>query len=62
MTISIPLVVLLGLLAIVALRYMGLRLWQAIVCTLFGFLLAATALAPDIQHVLSELLNLITGR
>ncbi|MFI6902016.1 hypothetical protein ACIBKY_12185 [Nonomuraea sp. NPDC050394] len=62
MTISIPLVALLGVALIIALRYLGLRLWQAIVCTLFGFLLAATALAPDIRHVLTGLMDLITGR
>ncbi|MBB5082994.1 hypothetical protein [Nonomuraea endophytica] len=62
MTVSIPLVALLGVALVIALRFLGLRLWQAIVCTLFGFLLAATALAPDIRHVLTGLMDLITGR
>ena len=54
MTVSIPLVVLLGAVVFVAWRYMGLRVWQAVVCLVFGFLLAATSAAPSIH-------NLITG-
>ncbi|MFE0153185.1 hypothetical protein ACFWY5_39020 [Nonomuraea sp. NPDC059007] len=62
MSVSVPLVLLMGVAVFIALRYLGLRLWQAIVCTLFGFLLAATALAPDIRHVLTGLLDLATNR
>ena len=54
MTVSIPLVALVGALIYIAWRYMGLRIWQIIVCLIFGFLLAATTAAPQIQ-------NLITG-
>ena len=42
MTVSIPLVALLGVAVFLAWRYMGLRIWQVIVCLLFGFFLAAT--------------------
>ena len=54
MTISIPLVAIVGLVVYVAWRYMGLRVWQAVICLVFGFLLAATTAAPAIR-------NLITG-
>jgi hypothetical protein len=54
MTISIPLVAIVGALIYIAWRYMGLRVWQAVVCLVFGFLLAATTVAPDLH-------NLITG-
>ena len=54
MTVSIPLVAILGVVVYIAWRYMGLRVWQAVVCLLFGFLLAATTAAPEIG-------NLITG-
>ena len=54
MTVSIPLVVIVGAVVYLAWRYMGLRVWQAIVCLVFGFLLAATTAAPPIH-------NLITG-
>ena len=46
MTVSIPLVAMLGVAVFLAWRYMGLRVWQVIVCLLFGFFLAATTAAP----------------
>ena len=54
MTVSIPLVALAAAVVYIAWRYMGLRVWQAVVCLVFGFLLAATTAAPEIR-------NLITG-
>jgi hypothetical protein len=35
-----------------AYRFMGLRIWHAVVCMLCGFLLAATSAAPSISHAL----------
>jgi hypothetical protein len=55
MTVSIPLVVIFGILVFVAYRYMGLRVWHAIAALIFGFLLAATAAAPEIHSLLSSL-------
>ena len=55
MTVSIPLVVIFGILVFVAYRYMGLRAWHAIVALIFGFLLAATTAAPEIHTLLSSL-------
>jgi hypothetical protein len=55
MTVSIPLVVIFGILAFVAYRYTRLRAWHAIVTLIFGFLLAATTAAPEIQSLLSGL-------
>ncbi len=57
MTVSIPLVVIFGILVFLAYRYMGLRVWHAIVALLFGFLLAATTAAPEIRSLLSGLVN-----
>ena len=57
MTVSIPLVVIFGILVFVAYRYMGLRAWHAIVALIFGFLLAATTAAPEIHSLLSSLVN-----
>jgi len=45
-TISVPLVALLGAVVFAAWRYMGLKVWQAVLCLLFGFFLAATTAAP----------------
>ena len=55
MAVSVPLVVIFGILAFAAYRYMGLRVWHAIVALIFGFLLAATAAAPEIRSLLSGL-------
>ena len=37
MTVSIPLVALAGAVVYIAWRYLGLRVWQAVVCLVFGF-------------------------
>jgi hypothetical protein len=55
MTFTIPLVVLVGALLYVAYRYMGLRFWHALLALVFGFLLAATTAAPEIQSILASL-------
>ena len=55
--VSIPLVVILGVAVFVAYRYMGLRVWQVILCLLFGFLLAATTAAPDIRDTLAAIVQ-----
>ncbi len=57
MTVSVPLVVIFGILVLVAYRYMGLRVWHAIVALIFGFLLAATTAAPEIRALLSGLVT-----
>jgi len=57
MTVSVPLVVIFGILVFVAYRYMGLRAWHAIVVLIFGFLLAATTAAPEIHALLSSLVH-----
>jgi hypothetical protein len=61
LTISIPLVVILGAVAFVAWRYMGLKVWQAALCLLFGFFLAATTIAPGITHLVTALVQWLTG-
>ncbi|GAA3168058.1 hypothetical protein [Nonomuraea roseoviolacea] len=62
MTVTIPLVVILAVVVLIAWRFLGLRLWHAIACLLCGFLVAATALAPDIRRALSAALNWLTGQ
>lgn len=61
MTVSIPLVAVLGVAVFLAWRYMGLRVWQVIVYLLFGFFLAATTAAPEIHHLVTAIVRLITG-
>ena len=60
MTVSIPLVVIAGAFIWIAYRYMGLRVWQAVVCLIFGFLLAATTAAPEIRNLLTGLVQWLT--
>lgn len=57
MNVSIPLVVILGAVAYVAWRYMGLRVWHAVICLLFGFFLAATNAAPEIRRLVAAIVE-----
>jgi hypothetical protein len=60
MTVTMPLVLIVGLVVFIAYRYMGLRVWQAIVCLIFGFLLAATTAAPEINNLITGFVQWIT--
>lgn len=60
MTVSIPLVLIAGALVYLAWRYMGLKIWQAIVCLLFGFLLAATTAGPEIHSLIIGIVQWLT--
>jgi len=57
MTVSIPLIALVAIVAYLAYRHMGLRAWHAILCALLGFLLAATSAAPQIRSFLSGIIQ-----
>ena len=57
MTVSIPLLTLMVIVAYVAYRHYGLRAWHAVVCLILGFLLASTSAAPQIDSVLSGLVH-----
>jgi hypothetical protein len=61
LTVSVPLVVILGALVYVAWRWMGLRAWMATVCVLFGFFLAATAAAPEIRQLVVAIVRKLAG-
>ena len=49
MTVSFPLVLVLGVIAWAAIKFLGIRLWVAVVIALFGFWLSHTFLAPAID-------------
>lgn len=61
MEITVPLVVIVGIVVFIAVRWLHLRLWQAAVTALFGFLLAATMLAPHIRAGLRTAMQWLTG-
>ncbi|MFD5732536.1 hypothetical protein ACFWIY_06900 [Streptomyces sioyaensis] len=49
MTVNLPLVVVLGLIAWGTVKFLGVRIWIVVVIALFGFYLADTFLAPAID-------------
>ena len=57
MTVTIPLVAVIGVAAWICYRYMGLRLWHLLACLLLGFLLAATSFAPEIQNMINAVIH-----
>jgi hypothetical protein len=57
MNVSIPLIMLCAVVVYVAYRHMGLRAWHAVACLILGFLLASTAAAPEIDKVLTALVQ-----
>ena len=57
MTITLPLIAIVAIVAYIAYRHMGLRAWHAIVCALLGFLLAATSAAPQIRNFLAGIIQ-----
>ncbi len=61
-TVTVPLVLVVGAVVIIAWRYLGLRWWHALICLLFGFLLAAATPAPDIRSVIRAALSWLTGQ
>ncbi|MFC5186042.1 hypothetical protein [Actinomadura harenae] len=62
MTITVPLVVLVGVAVWVAWRYIGLRVWHLVLCLVFGFLLASSAAAPSIDRLLTGLVRMVTTK
>jgi dolichyl-phosphate-mannose--protein O-mannosyl transferase len=57
MTVTIPLVAVAAAIVYFAHRYMGMRMWHALVSVILGFLLAATTAAPEIQKLLTALVQ-----
>ncbi|WP_053851899.1 hypothetical protein [Streptomyces sp. NRRL B-24085] len=61
MAISISVLVLLLILAVIFVRSGGLKLSHAVVCTLLGFYLASTSLAPTIHSGLTATAGIVSG-
>ncbi|MBY8882151.1 hypothetical protein [Actinacidiphila acidipaludis] len=61
MTVSLPLVVVLGIVAWTAIKFLGVRLWVAVVIALFGFYLAHTFLAPAIDDSTRNGVRVVNG-
>jgi hypothetical protein len=62
MAISISLVLVLAVAVWLLHRYGGLKVWQAVICILFGFYLAATSFAPEIRTTVTAIVHALTGQ
>ena len=62
MTISLSLVLVLGIAVWVLHKYAGLRVWHGVICVLFGFYLATSTLAPEIRTTLTAIIHALTGQ
>jgi hypothetical protein len=60
-TVSLPLVVVLGLIAWGAVKFLGVRIWLVVVIALFGFYLADTFMAPAIDSGTRDGVQVING-
>ncbi|MCX4529298.1 hypothetical protein OG982_26990 [Streptomyces sp. NBC_01551] len=61
MTVNVSAVVLLAVLVVVCVKKGGLKAGHAVVCTLLGFYLASSSMAPAISEVAANLARLISG-
>lgn len=61
MALTISAAVLLLVIVVLLIRRSGLKFWHAAACTLFGFYLASSSIAPSIQQVTSNLAGMING-
>ena len=60
--VSISLVVLLGAAVWLLHRYGDMKVWQGLICALFGFYLATTNLAPQIHATVAAIIRALTGQ
>lgn len=60
-TVSLPLVFVLGVIAWAAIKFLGVRLWVAVVIALFGFWLSHTFLAPAIESGTRSGVDVVNG-
>ncbi|MGW1758242.1 hypothetical protein [Streptomyces mirabilis] len=61
MTVSLPLVVVLGFIAWGAVKFLGVRTWIVVVIALFGFLLSHTFMAPAIDSGMRSGVGIVNG-
>ncbi|MEU6098352.1 hypothetical protein [Streptomyces sp. NPDC047079] len=61
MTVSLPFVLVLGLFAWGAVKFLGVRTWIVVVIALFGFWLSHTFMAPAIESGTRSGVSVING-
>jgi hypothetical protein len=43
-------------------KYNGMKVWHGLLCTLFGFYLANSSLAPEIRTTVTSIIHALTGQ
>ncbi|MET7609715.1 hypothetical protein ABZX97_01240 [Streptomyces seoulensis] len=61
MTVSLPLVAVLGLFAWGAVKFLGVRTWIVVLIALFGFWLSHTFMAPAIESGTRSGVGIVNG-
>ncbi|KKD05531.1 hypothetical protein OG866_22940 [Streptomyces sp. NBC_00663] len=61
MTVSLPLVFILGFFAWGAVKFLGVRTWVVVLIALFGFLLSRTFMAPAVESGTRSGVDIING-
>ncbi|MEU6143405.1 hypothetical protein ABZ848_23970 [Streptomyces sp. NPDC047081] len=61
MTVSLPLVFVLGLFAWGAVKFLGVRTWVVVLIALFGFWLSHTFMAPAVESGTRSGVDVING-
>ncbi|WP_171110834.1 MULTISPECIES: hypothetical protein [unclassified Streptomyces] len=61
MAVSISAVLLLAIVTFLLIKKGGLKAGHAVVCTLFGFYLASSSIAPTVSQAVTSLANMISG-
>ena len=62
MVISISLVLVLGIAVWWLHKYNGMKVWHGLICILFGFYLATSSLAPEINNTVTAVIHALTGQ
>jgi hypothetical protein len=62
LAISISLIALLAVAVWALYKFASLKLWQGLVCILFGFYLASSSVAPEIQTTVTSIIHALTGQ
>ena len=61
MAISVSLIALLAVAVWTLYKFAGLKLWHGLICALFGFYLASSTIAPQIDTAVSSIIRALTG-
>lgn len=59
---AISLVLVFGVAVWVLYRYAGLKVWHALTCIAFGFYLATSSFAPEINTAIAAIVHAISGQ